>query len=157
MDTFNSLCEIRSLVQTLDYLAEHGAGTVLTISHDLDMSEKTVYWALRRLFHFGFVEVKAEVKTGGRPAKVWALPDSDPAQVHKAITEHMKIASPIYRRAHHIAQQILDQYIKPRGLKEIRLKELRQAIIHLGLGPINPDILDQVAWILQKHGVRVWR
>jgi hypothetical protein len=110
----------------------------------------------------GFIDkvtkIPKQIVLGGPKPKVWGLTgfwtDED---VARCINLHYRSTSPKYLAAEEVAQEILDSYLKPRGLCEIDYKDVFQKVKAKRLRWRCSDVADLTATCLSEKGVKVWR
>jgi len=113
----NIISIIRELIKPqrwamFQYYLKHGAATVWILRYSLNMSKPAAYRWHKLLEESGLVEPKTTIAPIGkmkRPASVWGLPDATEAQVRDARQYHLKLTSPIYRKADKIAKRYLQE------------------------------------------------
>jgi len=149
--------------QAFIYLCKHRATTAWLLQIRLDMPEATAYRILKRLRRLKLIEPVLKLpksKTGrsGPIPKVWGLVDNwKNRDIANCINLHYRSLSPKYRAAEQVAQDILDNYIKPHHLREVSYKELLVYIKEMKVPFRTPDIADLAARYLHEQGVKVWR
>jgi len=151
---FKNLNYLRAAV----YFAKYEAATLLTLSRALEVSVPTTYRIIKDFSSIGFVVPLTEFKdTTGRPVTVWAIPKANPKATQRAIMEHKSLSNPRHRKCIEIAQKVITDYMEPNGIREIRFKELKIIIARFFGSSTDIHMVEEIAWILQKKGVKVWR
>lgn len=108
---------IRELIKNprwamLQYYIKHGAASVWLLRYSLNMSKPAAYRWHKLIEETGLVEIKTTISPIGkmkRPASIWGLSDATEAQVRDACQYHLKLTSPIYRKADKIAKKYLQE------------------------------------------------
>ena len=162
-----SLCEsvfrTEPIAQTFLYLCQNGAITAWLLQVQLDIPEATAYRVLKRMRTLQLIEPilklpKRKLKKSGPTPTVWGLvgnwADDD---VARCINLHYRSLSPKYRLAEEIAQDILDNYIKKRGINEVSYREIFIHIKERRIPFMTADIANLTARYLHEQGVKVWR
>lgn len=114
------------------YYLKHGAATVWILRYRLNMSTPKAYRWHKLIEETGLVEIKTTISPIGkmkRPASIWGIQDSTEAQVRDARQYHLKLTSPIYRKADKIAKAYLEAGRSPRvshGELVAYLKEINE-------------------------------
>jgi len=155
--------ETKDLRSVLFYFIDYGASTALILQQRLKLNESKVYRYIGKLTNLNIIEpairMPRETRSKGGPrAVVFKVPDADIVQVNDAISLHRKLLSPKYRVAEELAQILLDEYIEPRGLKEITKKEILIFVKDRRVLFVAGDIAELMARYLQhQRGIKVWR
>jgi len=155
--------ETEDLRSVLFYFMDYGAATSLILQQRLELNESKVYRYIGKLKNLDVIELAVRMpregrSKGGPRAIVFKVPDADIVQVNDAITLHRKLLSPKYRVAEELAQIILDEYIEPRGLKEITKREILVFVKERKVLFVAGDIAELMARYLQhQRGIKVWR
>lgn len=127
------------------------------------MPPSTSYQTLNRLKTLGFIEPvlklpKRKLKRSGPIPRVWGLIGNyTDEEVAKTINLHYRSLFPKYRAAENVAQDILDNYIRPRQASEVSYREILIYIKETRVPFKAPDIADLAAQYLHEQGVKVWR
>jgi len=154
---------LEDLRNILFYFMDYGAATSLILQQRLNLDASKVYRRIRKLKNLGLIELAIRMPSergskGGPRAIVFKVPDSDIVQVNDAITLHRKLLSPKYRVAEELAQILLDEYIEPRGLKEITKRDILVFVKERRVLFVAGDIAELMARYLQhQRGIKVWR
>ena len=86
----------KATLKTFLYFCTHGASTALTLQHELDIPEATVYRALDKLKSLGIVipiiKISNRNSKGGPRPTVWALESSSPSENVSALRLHHQIS-----------------------------------------------------------------
>jgi len=147
----------------LCYFMDYGAATALILQQRLKLNESKVYRYIRKLKNLEIIEPAVRIpsqirSTGGPRATVYRVPDADIIQVNDAIALHRKLLSPKYRVAEELAQILLDEYLEPRGLKEITKREILVFVKERKVLFVAGDIAELMArYLQQQRGIKVWR
>lgn len=129
----------------------------------MKLDDSKVYRYIVKLKNLNIIEPavrmpKERSSKGGPRATVYKVPDADIVHVNDAIALHRKLLSPKYRVAEELAQILLDEYIEPRGLKEITKREILVFVKERKVLFVAGDIAELMAQYLQhQRGIRVWR
>jgi len=151
------------LRKILYYFLDYGAATSTILQQRLKLDDSKVYRYLGKLKNLDVIEPAIRMPSerrskGGPRAVVFKVPDADIVQVNDAITLHRKLLSPKYRVAEELAQILLDEYIEPRGLKEITKREILVFVKERKVLFVAGDIAELMARYLQhQRGIKVWR
>lgn len=151
------------LRKILYYFLDYGAATSLILQQRLKLDDSKVYRYIGKLKNLDIIEPAVRMPSerrsrGGPRAIVYKVPDADIVQVNDAIKLHRKLLSPKYRVAEELAQILLDEYIEPRGLKEITKREILVWVKERKVLFVAGDIAELMARYLQhQRGIRVWR
>ncbi len=154
---------IVDLRNILFYFMDYGAATSLILQQRLKLSASKVYYRIKQLKDLGLIEPAVRMprerySKGGPRATVFKVPDADIDQVNAAINLHRKLLSPKYRVAEELAQILLDEYIEPKGLKEITKREILVFVKKRHVLFVTGDIAELMARYLQnQRGIKVWR
>ena len=154
---------LEDLRNTLYYFLDYGAATSLILQQKLRIDDSKVYRYITKLKNLDIIEpairMPSEMRSKGGPrATVYKVPDADIVQVNDAITLHRKLLSPKYRVAEELAQILLDEYIEPRGVKEITKREILIFVKDRRVLFVAGDIAELMARYLQhERGIKVWR
>lgn len=157
------ILKLEDLRNTLYYFLDYGAATSLILQQKLKIDDSKVYRYITKLKNLDIIEpavrMPSEMRSKGGPrATVYKVPDADIVQVNDAITLHRKLLSPKYRVAEELAQILLDEYIEPRGLKEITKREILIFVKDRRVLFVAGDIAELMARYLQhQRGIKVWR
>jgi len=154
---------IGDLRDILFYFMDYGAATSLILQQRLKLNGSKVYRRIKRLKSLGLIELAIRMpressSKGGPRAIVFKVLDADIVQVNDAIALHRKLLSPKYRVAEELAQILLEEYIEPRGLKEITKREIFVFVKERKVLFVAGDIAELMAQYLQhQRGIKVWR
>jgi len=163
MDKLVKILETKDLRSVLFYFIDYGASTALILQQRLKLNESKVYRYIGKLTNLDIIEpairMPRETRSKGGPrAVVFKVPDADIVQVNDAISLHRKLLSPKYRVAEELAQILLDEYIEPKGLKEITKREILVWVKERKVLFVAGDIAELMARYLQhERGIKVWR
>jgi len=151
------------LRKILYYFLDYGAATSTILQQRLKLDDSKVYRYLGKLKNLDIIEPAIRMPSerrskGGPRATVYKVPDADIVQVNDAIALHRKLLSPKYRVAEELSQILLDEYIEPRGLKEITKREILVFVKERKVLFVAGDIAELMARYLQhQRGIKVWR
>lgn len=163
MDKLGEILGNVDLRNILYYFLDYGAATSLILQQRLKLSASKVYYRIKKLKNLGLIELAIRMPSerhskGGPRATVYKVPDAGVDQVNDAIKLHRKLQSPKYRVAEELAQVILEEYIEPKGLKEITKKEILVFVKERHVLFVAGDIAELMARYLQhQRGIKVWR
>ena len=154
---------IVDLRNILFHFMDYGAATSLILQQRLKLSASKVYRYIGKLKNLDVIEPAVRMprersSRGGPRAIVFKVPDADIVQVTDAISLHRKLLNPKYRVAEELAQILLDEYIEPKGLKEITKREILVFVKKRHVLFVAGDIAELMAQYLQhQRGIKVWR
>ena len=163
MDQLGEILGIVDLRNIIYYFLDYGAATSLILQQRLELNASKVYRSIKKLKNLGLIEPAIRMPSerrskGGPRATVYKVPDADIVQVNDAISLHRKILSPKYRMAEELAQLLLDEYLTPKGLKEITKREILVFVKEREVLFVAGDIAELMARYLQhQRGIKVWR
>jgi hypothetical protein len=152
----------KSIARAFMYFCKRRAATLRLLEIELKLPTATTIRAVHSLYDMGFIDkvtkIPKQIVLGGPKPKVWGLTgfwtDED---VARCINLHYRSTSPKYLAAEEVAQEILDSYLKPRGLCEIDYKDVFQKVKAKRLRWRCSDVADLTATCLSEKGVKVWR
>ena len=162
----NKLGEIlgsEDLRNILYYFLDYGAATSLILQQKLKIDDSKVYRCIGKLKSLDIIESAIRMprerrSKGGPRATVYKVPDAGFDQVNEAIILHRKLLSPKYRVAEELARILLEEYIEPKGLKEITKREILVFVKERRVLFVAGDIAELMARYLQhQRGIKVWR
>ncbi len=163
MNKLGKTLETADLRSVLFYFMDYGAATSLILQQRLELNESKVYRYIGKLKNLDVIEPAVRMprersSRGGPRAIVFKVPDADIDQVNDAINLHRKLLSPKYRVAEELAQILLDEYLEPKGLKEITKREILVFVKKRHVLFVTGDIAELMAQYLQyQRGIKVWR
>lgn len=163
MNKLGEILGIEDLRNILYYFLDYGAATSLILQQRLKLNASKVYRRITILKDLDIIEPAVRMPSerrskGGPRATVYKVPDADIVQVNDAINLHRKLLSPKYRVAEELAQVLLEEYIEPRGLKEITKREILVFVKERKVLFVSGDIAELMARYLQhQRGIKVWR
>ena len=167
-DVLRELVSIRETIYSLEsryrvflHLCREKAGTYRMIHSDLpDLSKPTIYRTLEDLTALGVVEMVRRIPgigTRGRMPRVYKILGAEAEDVMEVCRKHQLLGTPGYREALRIKQLILDEFLEPKGKKEITKIQIIQICKDRCSKVFNyVDIADIVARELNAEGIRVW-
>lgn len=161
-DIFSSLLNKDELRSMVFYFIDHKAATGFILQTRLNLPESTTYRLLKKLRILGIVKPASKMpkergsKGGPRPT-VYEVPDALFDDVVEAIKLHRRLINPKYRVGEKMGQMIMDEYITPEQLTEIRYKTILTFIKRKKIVFIVPDVADIAAQYLTHQGIKVWR
>ena len=139
------------------YLLVFRASCALMLQRELELPETSVYRELNRLVDLGLVEKVLPHSEGiGRPYSIYAVKGYQPEDVVDALHRAAACRSPAYSQVRRVSQLILDDYMEPRGLREISWREVLVETRAYCKGFYSGDIARMVARELSLAGVKVW-
>ncbi len=152
----------RNTWKIFTYLLEKGAITTVIAKRRLKVPRRSALRSLEDLREAGLVELVMRTKvpgTKGYPANVYKLKGARPEAVQEAVKLHQKMiwGAKRYTVSSDLAQTIIDEYLTPKGKREITVKEVRAIIKALGIPYPIVDILPLTCRELKQHGIRVWQ
>ncbi len=162
MDKLGEILGITDLRNILYYFLDYGAATSLILQQRLKLDASKVYRRIGKLKKLDVIEpavrMPRERRSRGGPRDiVYKVPDADIDQVNDAINLHRKLLSPKYRVAEELAQILLDEYLEPKGLKEITKREILVFVKKRHVLFVAGDIAELMARYLQhQRGIKVW-
>ena len=162
MDRLGEILGIEDLRKILYYFLDYGAATSLILQQRLKLNASKVYRRIIILKDLDIIEPAVRIPSklrskGGPRATIYKVPDADIAQINDAINLHRKLLSPKYRIAEELAQILLEEYIEPKGLKEITKREILVFLKEKKLRE-RGDVAELMARYLQhQRGIKVWR
>jgi len=163
MDKLGEILGIEDLRNIIYYFLDYGAATSLILQQRLKLNASKVYRRITKLKNLDIIEPAVRMPSerrskGGPRATVYKVPDADIVQVNDAITLHRKLLSPKYRVAEELAQILLDEYLAPKGLKEITKREILVFVKKRHVLFVAGDLAELMAQYLQyQRGIKVWR
>ncbi len=86
-----------------------------------------------------------------------ARPRARANDVLRVVSRASRMRTPAYSRVRVISQLILDEYLEPRGLREITMREIMDETRAKCRGFYSGDIARLVAAELATEGIKVWR
>lgn len=156
-----------SIVSTEDlrmmafYFLDYGAATSFVLKERLKLGKAKLHRYIKQLKLWGFIEPSIKVRSSlgkkGPRCIVWQTPDATIDQIHDAHLLHQRLKSPKFRVAEKVAQLILDEYIEPKGIKEISYKEILDFVDGKCYRFRKADIAELAAQSLHERGIKVWR
>lgn len=96
----------------LKYYFIHGAATIWILRYNLGMSKTRAYEWHKLIEESGLVEIKTIISPIGKmkkPASIWGFTEATEAQINNTYHYHIKLTSPIYRKADKIAKKYLQE------------------------------------------------
>jgi hypothetical protein len=152
----------KSISRAFMYFCKRRAATIRLLEIELKLPTATTHRSVNSLYDMGLIDkvtkLPKQIVLGGPKPKVWGLTgfwtDED---VARCINLHYRSTSPKYLAAEEVAQEILDSYLKPRGLCEIDYKDVFQKVKAKKLRWRCSDVADLTATCLSEKGVKVWR
>lgn len=163
MDKLGKILETEDLRRVVLYFMDYGAATSLSLHQRLKLNESKIYRYIRKLIDLDVIKPAVKMprerrSKGGPRATVFKVPDADIDQVNAAINLHRKLLSPKYIVAEELAQLLLEEYIEPKGLKEITKREILVFVKKQKVLFVAGDIAELMARYLQhQRGIKVWR
>lgn len=117
----------------------------------------SVYRGLNSLVGLGLVERVMPRREGvGRPYTIFAVRGYRPEDVVGALHRASAGRSPVYSEVRKVTQLIMEEYLEPRGLKEISRREILSETRAYCKGFYSGDVARLVAQELSQTGVKVW-
>ena len=162
MDKLGEILGTVDLRSILYYFLDYGAATSLILKQKLKVDDSKVYRYIGKLKNLDIIEPAARMPSvirsrGGPRATVYRVPDADIGQVNDAINLHRRLLSPKYRVAEELAQILLDEYVEPRGLKEITKREILVFVKDRRVLFVAGDIAELMArYLRHQRGIKVW-
>ena len=125
---------------------------------DLGLSHASVHRELKVLMGLGLVQRVVPRRSGrGRPYAIYAVKGYSANDIIRVVERVSRLRIPAYSRVRVISQLILDEYLEPRGLREITFREVVAETRTQCRGYYSGDIARLVASELVAEGVKVWR
>ena len=152
------ICLSRVRREILIHLLVHRASCSSLLKVDLGLSHASVHRELNRLVDLGLIErVLPQRQRRGRPFSIYAIKGYLPEDILGVTMRVSRYRTPVYSEVRSITQLILEEYLEPRGLREITWKTLIvEARAHCR-GFYSGDIVRLVAKELSLEGIKVWR
>jgi len=144
------------------YFLDKKVGTVPVIVASLKLPEPSIYREVNNLYRFQVLEpiVNSRLfkRRKGRPPTVYGLKGLwKPDDVIKAVQTHNQTKNKSFVLISSLGQSIMDDYLSPRFLEEITMREIESQCRGECKGYYSVDIANGVAEFLQNQGVTVWR
>ena len=128
------------------------------MQRDLGVPQASVYRELNALLDLGLVERVLPHRDGvGRPYSIYAIKGYAPDDIVEALERSSRLRIPAYSSVQRVKQLIMEEYLEPRGVKEISLKDIIRESRSRCRGFYSWDIAMLVAKDLSREGVKVWR
>ena len=125
---------------------------------DLGLSHASVHRELKVLVGLGLVRRVVPRRIGrGRPYAIYAVKGYTADDVLRVVERVSKMRTPAYSRIRVISQLILDEYLEPRGLREITMRKIMDETRAQCRGFYSGDIAKLVAAELVTEGIKVWK
>ncbi len=125
---------------------------------DLGLSHASVHRELGVLVGLGLVQRVVPHRSGRRrPYAVYAVKGYSAEDIVRVVERVSRMRTPAYSRVRLISQLILDEYLEPRGLREITYREVVAETRTQCRGFNSGDIARLVAAELVAEGIKVWR
>ncbi len=135
----------------LQHYFEKGAATVWILRFTLNMSKARAYDWHSLLEESGLVEPKTTIRPIGkmkRPAVVWGLPVATEAQNRNAYQHHLKLVSPIYRKA----QRLTAAYLEAGGIHQASRDDIIRYLVKIKEPPrARSDLARMILRILKRR------
>ena len=117
----------------------------------------SVYRELTFLVELGLVERVIPRRDGaGRPYSIFAVRGYRSEDVVEALHRAAAGRAPVYSQVRKVSQLILEDYLEPRGLKEISWKEVLEETRAYCKGFYNGDVARLLARELSQAGIKIW-
>lgn len=154
----------RDAYEVFLYSLRRRAFTAKMAINELNITESNFYKVKDRLLDGGFIVeamktprmMKRRLSKGGPRPTIFAVEEYNPDDINKALQLHEAMCSKKFRTATRISQLLLEEYIEPTGVKEIKYQTIASEY-KKRFDRVDPDILDMTASYLHKVGVKVWR
>jgi hypothetical protein len=125
---------------------------------DLRLSHASVHRELGVLVGLELVRRVVPRRNGrGRPFAIYAVKGYTADDVVRVVERVSRMRTPAYSRVRVISQLILDEYLEPRGLREITMREIMDKTQAKCRGFYSGDIARLVVKELVAEGIKVWR
>ncbi len=133
------------------------ASCALILQRNLEIPMASVYRELNSLVGLGLVERVMPRRDGvGRPYSIFAVRGYRPEDVVEALHRAAAGRSPVYSQVRQVTQLIMEDYLGPRGLREISWREVLSETKAYCKGFYSGDVARLVVRELGKAGVKVW-
>lgn len=151
------ICVSRVRREIFVHLLVVQASCALMLQRELELPMASVYRELNSLMGLGLVERVMPRRDGvGRPYSIYAVKGYRPEDVVEALHRAAAGRSPVYSQVHDVTQLILEDYLEPRGLKDISWREILCETRAYCKGFHSVDVARLVARKLSQVGVKVW-
>lgn len=148
--------------QVIDYILEHGAFTIPTLTRIFRVPRETIYYILRRLSPWVIqtsVRLEPPIRSPGNKPYIWRRQDVElPEAVDEARIDHydiLKKHDPAVKATDEMGQRLLEDL---GDRSEVTYREILVYLKEKGVsGPEGPRLADNLAKFLGRSGVKVWR